>query len=66
VSGWGWLLLALDVVEVCAGSALFLGAAWAPVVAVLVTGSNGVMQLAFLAAHPVGALLCTALSTLII
>jgi hypothetical protein len=66
VAGWGWVLLALGVVEVCAGIALFIGAQWARVVAVLVAGFNGVVQLAFLAAYPVGALLIMALSALII
>jgi hypothetical protein len=54
------------VVEVCAGIALFIGARWARVVAVLVAGFNGVVQLAFLAAYPVGALLIMALAALII
>jgi hypothetical protein len=66
VAGWGWVLLALGVVEVCAGIALFIGARWARVVAVLVAGFNGVVQLAFLAAYPVGALLIMALAALII
>jgi len=66
VAGWGWVLLALGVVEVCAGIALFIGAQWARVVAVLVAGFNGVVQLAFLAAYPVGALLIMALAALII
>ena len=52
-----WVLLALGVVEVVASIALFIGARWARVVAVLVAGFNGVVQLAFLAAYPVGAIL---------
>jgi uncharacterized membrane protein YphA (DoxX/SURF4 family) len=41
VAAWGWVLLALGVVEVVAGIALFIGARWARVVAVLVAGFNG-------------------------
>jgi hypothetical protein len=57
VAAWGWVLLALGVVEVIAGIALFIGARWAGVVAVLVAGFNGIVQLAFLGAYPVGAVL---------
>jgi hypothetical protein len=57
VAAWGWVLLALGVVEVVAGIALFVGARWARVVAVLVAGFNGVVQLAFIAAYPLGAIL---------
>jgi hypothetical protein len=66
VAAWGWVLLALGVVEVVAGIALFIGARWARVVAVLVAGFNGVVQLAFLAAYPVGAVLIMILSALVI
>lgn len=61
-----WVLLALGVVEVVAGIALFIGARWARVVAVLVAGFNGVVQLAFLAAYPVGAVLIMIASALVI
>lgn len=66
VSAWGWVLLALGTVEVIAGIALFIGARWARVVAVLVAGFNGVVQLAFLAAYPVGAVLIMMLAAIVI
>jgi hypothetical protein len=66
VAAWGWVLLALGVVEVVAGIALLIGARWARVVAVLVAGFNGVVQLAFLAAYPVGAVLIMIASALVI
>ena len=66
VAAWGWVLLALGIVEVVAGIALFIGARWARVVAVLVAGFNGVVQLAFLAAYPVGAVLIMIVSALVI
>ena len=66
VAAWGWVLLALGVVEVIAGIALFIGARWARVVAVLVAGFNGVVQLAFLAAYPVGAVLIMIVSAVVI
>ena len=66
VAAWGWVLLALGVVEVVAGIALFIGARWARVVAVLVADFNGVVQLAFLPAYPVGAVLIMIISALVI
>ncbi|MEU7817136.1 hypothetical protein [Pseudonocardia sp. NPDC049154] len=66
VTKWGWVLLALGVVELAAAPALLRGAGWARVVAVLVAGFNGVVQLAFLAAYPVGAVLILVLSALIV
>lgn len=66
VAAWGWVLLALGIVEVVAGVALFIGARWARVVAVLVAGFNGVIQLAFIAAYPVGAVLIMILSAVVI
>jgi hypothetical protein len=66
VAAWGWVLLAIGVVEVCAGIALFIGARWARVVAVLVAGFNGIVQLAFLAAYPVGAILIMVVAAAVI
>jgi hypothetical protein len=66
VAAWGWVLLAIGVVEVIAGIALFIGARWARVVAVLVAGFNGIVQLAFLAAYPVGAILIMVVAALVI
>ena len=66
VVAWGWVLLAVGIVEVVSGIALFVGAAWARVVAVLVAGFNGVVQLAFLAAYPVGAVLIMIVAALVI
>jgi hypothetical protein len=66
VAAWGWVLLAIGVVEVIAGIALFIGAGWARVVAVLVAGLNGVVQLAFLAAYPVGAILIMVVAAVVI
>jgi hypothetical protein len=66
VAAWGWLLLAIGVVEVIAGIALFIGVRWARVVAVLVAGLNGVVQLAFVAAYPVGAILIMVVAVVVI
>jgi hypothetical protein len=57
--------LAIGVVEVIAGIALFIGARWAHVVAVLVA-FNGIVQLAFLAADPFGAILVMVVAAVVI
>lgn len=66
VSAWGWVLLVLGVIEIVAGIALFIGARWARIVAVVVAGFNGVVQLAFIAAYPVGAVVIMAVAALVI
>ncbi|HWM01513.1 MAG TPA: hypothetical protein VNP92_04170 [Actinophytocola sp.] len=66
VTAWGWVLLTVGVVEVIAGIALFIGARWARAIAVLVAGSNGIIQLAFLAAYPVGAVLIMVVAVVVI
>jgi|SRR5919107_1749377 hypothetical protein len=66
VAGWGWILLAIGVVEITAGIALWIGAYWARVVAVLVAGLNGVVQFAFVAAYPFGAILIMIVAALVI
>jgi hypothetical protein len=66
VAVWGWVLLAIAVVEVTAGIALFIGARWARVVAVVVAGVNGIVQLAFLAAYPLGAILVMLVAAVVI
>ena len=66
VHGWGWVLLALGIVEFVAGIALFIGARWARIVAIVVAGFNGVVQLAFIAAYPVGAVLIMVVAALVI
>ena len=62
----GWFAAVIGVVEVCAGIALFIGARWARVVAVVVAGFNGIVQLAFLAAYPVGAILIMVVAAAVI
>jgi hypothetical protein len=66
VAAWGWVLLTIGVVEVLAGIALFIGARWARVVAVLVAAFNGIVQLAFLAAYPVGAVVIMVVAAAVI
>jgi hypothetical protein len=66
LTGWGWVHLIIGVLAVVAGFALFTGAAWARVVAVVLATVNAVAQLAFLSAHPVWATIVIALDVLVI
>jgi hypothetical protein len=66
VAAWGWVLLTIGVVEVLAGIALFIGARWARVVAVVIAGFNGIVQLAFLSAYPVGAVVIMVVAAAVI
>ncbi len=66
LTAWGWVLLVLGVVQIVAGLALLTGAMWARIVTVVVAALNALVQLFFLAAYPVGAVLIMALGVLVI
>ena len=65
-TGWGVIHLIIGVVVVLAGFALFRGATWARVLAVVVAGISAVGNLAFLAASPVWAAIMIAVDILVI
>jgi hypothetical protein len=52
LSSWGWLVLIVGIVMVCAGFAIFNGATWARVVGILVASINMVVQFSYLAHFP--------------
>ena len=66
LTGWGWVHLVVGVLAVLAGFALFTGADWARVVAVILAAFNAVTQLAFLNAYPVWATIVIALDVVVI
>jgi hypothetical protein len=63
---WGWILLIFGIVAILAGVALFGGAMWARVVAVLLAGLNAIGHMAFMPAYPVWALITIAIDVLVI
>jgi hypothetical protein len=65
-TGWGVIHLIIGLVVVLAGFALFRGATWARVLAVVVAGVSAVGNLAFLAASPVWAAIMIAVDILVI
>lgn len=63
---WGWAHLILGSVIALAGFALFAGATWARVVAVIVALFSALVNLAFLSAYPLWGAMMIALSILVI
>lgn len=66
LTGWGWIHLGIGILEIAAGLALFSGASWARVVAVILVSVNAIDQLAFLSAHPVWATIIIALDVVVV
>jgi hypothetical protein len=66
VTGWGWIHLIMGVLAVAGGIALFTGAVWARITAVVLATVNAVLQLTFLSAYPVWATIVIALDVLVI
>lgn len=66
LTGWGWIHLIVGILAVLAGLALFTGAQWARVVAVVLAGFNALAQLAFLSAYPVWGVVILAIDVLVI
>lgn len=65
-NAWGWVHLAVGVVALAAGIGLFTGKLWARVAAVAIASISAIVNLAFLAAFPVWAILMIVLDVLVI
>lgn len=65
-TAWGWTHIIVGVVVAAAGAALFTGAMWARIVAVLVALVSSLVNLAFLSAYPLWSGIMIALDVLII
>lgn len=63
---WGWILLVAGVLAVVAGMALFTGALWARIIAVVLAAVNVFAQLGFMAAYPVWSLVAIAVDIIVI
>ena len=63
---WGWIVLILGVIQLCAGVGLLSGSIWAVWFAIAVAGVNAIGQLMFLPAYPLWALAMFTLDILII
>jgi len=66
LTGWGWIHLIVGIVAVVVGIGLFTGATWARISGVILAGLNAILQLLFLSANPLWAILVITLDVLVI
>lgn len=65
-TAWGWIHLLGGIAVGAAGVCVLLGQLWARIVAVIVTLLSALVNLAFLAAHPIWSTIMIALAVLVI
>lgn len=65
-TAWGWTHIIIGAVIAAAGAALFSGALWARIIAVVVALLSSIMNLAFLSAYPLWSGIMIALDILVI
>jgi hypothetical protein len=63
---WGWILLITGTLAVVAGMALFTGALWARITAVVLAAVNAFVQMGFMPAYPLWALVVIAIDIIVI
>jgi len=63
---WGWIVLILGIVELCAGGAIVSGQAWGRWFGIVVVGLNALGHMLFIAAYPWWSLTIIAIDLLII
>ncbi|MFB6875791.1 hypothetical protein [Streptomyces sp. NPDC056323] len=66
LTGWGWIHLALGIVIVIAGCALFTGAAWARVTGIVLAGLSALANFLWLPHYPLWSIVLIALDVFII
>lgn len=66
VTGWGWTLLIFGLVLMGVGAGLLTAQTWARITAILLVSLHAVIQIFWLGAYPVWALLMIALDTVIL
>ena len=66
VRTWGWIVLALGVVELLAGGAILRGRAWGRWFGIIAASLNAIGQMVFIPAYPWWSLLIIAIDILVI
>jgi hypothetical protein len=66
ITAWGWIHLVVGLIAMIVGVGVFTGATWARACGVILCGFNAIIQLAFLSAYPLWAVLVIALDILVI
>lgn len=65
-TGWGWTHLIVGAIVVLAGFALFSGAMWARIVAIVLAIISALVNLAFLSAYPIWSAIMIGVDILVI
>jgi hypothetical protein len=65
-TAWGWVHLLLGIVVAAAGLGVMVGQMWARVVGIIVAVLSAIVNIAFLAAYPVGSAIIIAVDVLVI
>ncbi|WP_157247660.1 DUF7144 family membrane protein [Nonomuraea typhae] len=63
---WGWIWLALGILQLAAGAGILAGQTWARIVGIILAGLAMIGQFAFVAAYPIWSVIGIALSVVII
>ena len=66
ITAWGWIHLIIGIVAIAVGIGVFTGATWARICGVILCGINALVQLVFLSAYPIWAVLIITLDILVI
>lgn len=66
ITTWGWIHLALGILILSAGIALFNGSVWARVLAILLVALNFVAQFAFISVYPIWSIIILVLDMVVI
>ncbi|MFJ1884436.1 MULTISPECIES: hypothetical protein [unclassified Streptomyces] len=66
LTGWGWIHLALGILIVIAGCALFTGAAWARVVGIVLAGLSALANFLWLPHYPLWSIVLMAIDVFVI
>jgi hypothetical protein len=65
-TAWGWAHLIGGAIAMAAGFALFLGAMWARIVAVVIALLSAIVNIGFMSAYPIWSAIMIALDVLVI
>jgi hypothetical protein len=66
MDAWGWFFLIWGILQLCAGFAIFSGAAWGAIVGIVSAFGNAIAQLAWARGNPFWALTALVIDVLII
>jgi hypothetical protein len=66
ITAWGWIHLIIGIVAIAVGIGVFTGATWARICGVILCAINALVQLVFLSAYPIWAVLVITLDILVI